>query len=55
MSKGPIDVNMLYSIEELEGDFIQINKVDVWVDEVELNEGVFHKGKSSIIRLTGIK
>jgi len=54
-SSGPKDVNMLYSIEELEGDFIQFSKVDVWVDEVELNEGLFHKGKSSIIRLTGIK
>ena len=54
-SSGPKDVNMLYSIEELEADFIQFSKVDVWVDEVELNEGVFHKGKSSIIRLAGIK
>ncbi len=54
-SNGPKDVNMLYSIEELEGDFIQLSKVDVWLDEIELNEGVFHKGKSSIIRLAGIK
>jgi len=54
-SSGPKDVNMLYSIEELEGDFIQFSKVDVWVDEVVLNEGHFHKGKSSIIRLACIK
>ena len=54
-SSGPKDVNMLYSIEELEADFIQFSKVDVLVDEVELNEGVFHKGKSSIIRLACIK
>ena len=35
---------MQYSIDESEACFIHFSKVDVWVDEIVLNEGYFHKG-----------
>lgn len=52
---GPKDLGMLYSIEELKDDFSELSDVKVWEEEIVLDEGEFHQGKSSVIRLIGIK
>lgn len=52
---GPKDINMLYSIKELKEDFSQLSELDVWEEEIMLDEGEFHSGKFSVIRLIGKK
>lgn len=52
---GPRDVNMLFSVEELEYDFQNLNKLQIWKEEIELQEGPFHNGIASVIRLVGVK
>lgn len=52
---GPKDVDMLWSDEELQGDFAALQKLNIEELETELREGDFHKGKAAIIRLTGTK
>lgn len=50
---GPKDINMLYSIEELKEDFAGMKELEIWEEEIILDEGNLHKGKSSVIRLVG--
>jgi SAM-dependent methyltransferase len=52
---GPKDINMLYSIAELKEDFAQLSELDVWEEEIVLEEGNLHSGRSSVIRLIGRK
>ena len=52
---GPKDVNMLYSIEELKEDFSQLSELNVWEEDIMLDEGTSHSGKSSVTRLIGKK
>lgn len=52
---GPKDLNMLYSVEEIKEDFSHLSELKVWKEELVLNEGNLHKGKSSVIRLIGRK
>ena len=52
---GPKDIDMLYSIKELKEDFSQLSELHVWEEEIMLDEGEFHRGKSSVIRLIGKK
>ena len=52
---GPQNIDMLHSTEELSDDFSQLS--DLMINEIDyaLNEGKFHQGIASIIRLTGKK
>jgi SAM-dependent methyltransferase len=52
---GPKDIDMLFSTEEVKGDFE--NYVTSILEEVEilLNEGSFHIGKGSVVRFVGMK
>ena len=52
---GPPRLEMLFSKEELEGDFAGLSERKIWEDEVFLNEGKGHVGKSDVIRLIGKK
>ncbi|WP_234406800.1 hypothetical protein [Prolixibacter bellariivorans] len=52
---GPRDVAMLFSEEELKFDFQELSELKIWKEEIELQEGPFHNGKASVIRLIGIK
>jgi SAM-dependent methyltransferase len=52
---GPKDVAMLFSEEELKFDFQELSERKIWKEEIELQEGPFHNGKASIIRLIGVK
>jgi len=52
---GPREVDMLFSTDELSGDFAGYEVVHLRETEVELQEGVFHNGKGSVIRFVGRK
>ena len=54
-TNGPKDLDALFSIEEIKSDFHNYKIIDLTEEVIELNEGLYHKGQSSIIRFTGRK
>ena len=52
---GPKAPDVLFSTEELEGDFAGFDFLELGEHEVELNEGLFHNGTGSVIRFVGRK
>ena len=46
---------MLFSIDELKSDFVNYEIIELAEKEIELNEGLFHNGKGSVIRFVGRK
>jgi len=52
---GPRNVEMLFSEEELRNDFNFFSELSISETDVTLDEGAFHKGKASVIRVTGKK
>lgn len=52
---GPKDVEMLFSIDEINADFENYEVIELIEKEIELNEGLFHNGKGSVIRFFGRK
>lgn len=54
-SGGPRDVNMLFSKEELQSDFYTFSELIVTETDTVLNEGPFHQGTASVIRVLGVK
>ncbi len=52
---GPKDIASLFSIEEIEADFPNFDIIELEEKEIELNEGLFHNGKGSVIRFVGRK
>jgi SAM-dependent methyltransferase len=54
-SGGPRDINMLFSIEEMESDFGSFSELTITEIDVVLNEGPFHQGIASVIRVNGVK
>ncbi len=54
-SGGPKKIEMLFSKEELQSDFAELSELKIWEEELHLNEGEYHHGKSSVIRLIGQK
>jgi SAM-dependent methyltransferase len=52
---GPKDIEMLFSIDEIRADFENYEIEELEEKEIELNEGVFHNGKGSVIRFVGRK
>ncbi len=52
---GPKDIALLFSIEEIKSDFPNYDVEALTEMEVELNEGLFHIGKGSVIRFVGRK
>jgi len=52
---GPKDLNLLFSVEELEEDFNQLTELSVERNFIELDEGPLHRGKAHVISLKGIK
>ena len=54
-SGGPKKVEMLFSIEEIKQDFDNYEIIELSEKEVVLNEGLYHNGKSSVIRFVGKK
>ncbi|MEZ4773929.1 MAG: class I SAM-dependent methyltransferase [Bacteroidia bacterium] len=54
-SGGPQDISMLFSEEELRKDFSGLANLEIWYEETSLDEGAYHKGEASLIRLVGKK
>ena len=52
---GPKDIESLFSIEEIQSDFPDYDFEELTEMEIELNEGLFHNGKGSVIRFVGRK
>lgn len=52
---GPKDIGSLFSIDEIKHDFSNYDFDELSETEIELNEGLFHNGQSSVIRFTGRK
>jgi 2-polyprenyl-3-methyl-5-hydroxy-6-metoxy-1,4-benzoquinol methylase len=52
---GPKDIESLFSIEEIQTDFPHYEIIQLEEKEIELNEGLFHNGKGSVIRFIGKK
>jgi len=52
---GPKDIESLFSIEEIKADFPNYEIIQLEEKEIELNEGLFHNGKGSVIRFIGKK
>lgn len=51
---GPKDIKMSFSVEEIQNDFSNF-EILYLKEEVELSEGLFHNGISSVIRFVGRK
>lgn len=54
-SGGPKDADWLYTAEILTSDFQGMQSIEVQEEEIVLNEGPYHQGTASVIRLRGIK
>jgi hypothetical protein len=52
---GPKDIDMLFSVEELQADFPDYDIIILEETEIELQEGIFHNGTGSVIRFVGRK
>jgi len=52
---GPKEIDMLFSIAEIEDDFNNFEIITLEEKEIELNEGLFHNGLGSVIRFVGRK
>lgn len=52
---GPKDVASLFSLDEIKSDFANYEIIELAEKEIELNEGLFHNGKGSVIRFVGRK
>ncbi len=55
LAGGPKDPSMLFSEEELRSDFKEMEILSLEEKEVELKEGLYHSGKSAVIRLVARK
>ncbi|MDO8951488.1 MAG: class I SAM-dependent methyltransferase, partial [Draconibacterium sp.] len=54
-SGGPRDIDMLFSKEEMQSDFASFSELSVTETNYILDEGLFHQGTASVIRVFGIK
>lgn len=52
---GPKEIDVLFSVEEIQSDFKDFEFIEFAEQEVELNEGLYHIGKGSVIRFVGRK
>jgi len=52
---GPQNIDMLFSQEELHNDFSEFTKLSIVETETTLDEGPYHQGMASVIRVLGKK
>jgi SAM-dependent methyltransferase len=52
---GPKDLASLFSIDEIGADFANYEILELQETAIELNEGPYHNGQSSVIRFVGRK
>ena len=54
-SGGPKSVELLYDVDMLTDDFMELTSFQVTLEEITLDEGPLHQGKANVVRLYGIK
>ena len=54
-SGGPKDPDMLYTVDQALADFSTLSDLRISEEIVDLDEGPFHQGRASVIRLIGTK
>lgn len=54
-SGGSKNKEMLFSIEEIKGEFPQLKFEILKKETLKLSEGNYHKGKAEVIRFVGVK
>ncbi|MCK3684426.1 class I SAM-dependent methyltransferase [Maribellus sp. YY47] len=54
-SGGPKNEEMLFSKEEMKNDFRTFSSITIEETDINLNEGPFHQGRASVIRVVGKK
>ena len=54
-SGGPQNEAMLFSTSRVKSLLHDFKTLEVWEEEVMLNEGRFHQGSASVIRAIGVK
>jgi SAM-dependent methyltransferase len=54
-SGGPRNPEMLFSKEEIKNDLKSLQKIELQETITDLNEGRFHQGPASVIRMIGFK
>ncbi len=54
-SGGPKDPGLLYAPSTIENDFEGLRIHESYELFIELNEGTFHQGLASVMRLRGVK
>ncbi len=54
-SGGPKNPEMLYSVEDMQEDFADFSELQIEKAETNLNEGLFHRGSASVIRVVATK
>jgi 2-polyprenyl-3-methyl-5-hydroxy-6-metoxy-1,4-benzoquinol methylase len=52
---GPGDIDMLFSKEELQADFASFSELSITETNYIFDEGPFHQGTASVIRVFGVK
>ena len=52
---GPKDIDVLFSIAEIQADFPDYEIIELEETVIELNEGLYHNGIGSVIRFVGRK
>ncbi len=52
---GPRNLESLFSVDEIKSDFENYEIIELIEKEVELDEGLFHIGKGSVVRFVGRK
>jgi 2-polyprenyl-3-methyl-5-hydroxy-6-metoxy-1,4-benzoquinol methylase len=52
---GPKDIDSLFSIDEIQGDFPNYTIIELVEMDIELKEGLYHNGTGSVIRFVGVK
>ncbi len=52
---GPKDVTMLFDLEEIKNDFADFDFKEAYESETDLEEGLYHVGTASVIRIFGVK
>lgn len=55
LAGGPKNGDMLYTADEIRKYFSGLEVIELEVKEIELNEGLYHKGKAAVIRFIGQK
>jgi len=52
---GPMTLDLLYSMEELQADFAEFRDIQIIETVLEVKEGQFHFGEAAVIQVVAVK